>query len=235
MRVFLSGQKRFGADVLKLLLDRGDEIAGVSCPKWKNDKLDAGDVDSEPDRLWLSATGQGLPVIRPQSLNAETLPAGVDLIVAAHSHAYIGRKTRLRAGLGAIGYHPSLLPLHRGRDAVKWVVKLRDRVTGGTVYWFNNTVDGGPIAAQDFCFVRPEWDALDLWREELAPMGLRLLARVLSDVGSGRIVRVPQDHAMATWEPALDPPPLFRPDLDLLGDGGRPCEFITNRAELRRV
>jgi methionyl-tRNA formyltransferase len=235
MRVLLSGQKRFGADVLSLLLGRGDEIAGVACPRWKNDKLDPGDEDSEPDRLWLAATTQGLPVIRPQSLSAETLPAGVDLIVAAHSHAYIGRKTRLRSRLGAIGYHPSLLPLHRGRDAVKWAVKMRDRVTGGTVYWFNNTVDGGPIAAQDFCFVRPEWGALDLWREELAPMGLRLLARALSDVDAGRIVRVPQDHSLATWEPALDPPPLFRPDLDLIGDGGRPCEFITNRSELRRA
>lgn len=39
------------------------------------------------------------------------------------------------------------------------------------------TVDGGPIAAQDWCFIRPEDDARSLWSRELAPMGLRLRQR----------------------------------------------------------
>lgn len=238
--MFLSGQKRFGADALALLLARGDDVLGVACPRWRNEKLEDPDGDErhdEPDRLWLAARHHGLPRMAPRALKAETLPPGADLILAAHSHAYIGRKTRLRARHGALGYHPSLLPLHRGRDAVKWTVKLGDRVAGGTAYWFNDTVDGGPIAAQDFCLVRPEWDALDLWREELAPMGLRLLEQVLEDLDRGRVVRVPQDAALATWEPALDPPPLYRPDLELLGDGAAAAglQFAVTREALRRA
>ena len=64
---------------------------------------------------------------------------------------------------------------------------------------------------------RPEDTAEDLWRRELFPLGLRLFDRVLADIAAGRIVRIPQRHDLATWEPALDREPLFRPELPQLG------------------
>ena len=57
-----------------------------------------------------------------------------------------------------------------------------DRVAGGTVYWLDDLVDGGPIAAQDWCFVRPDDTPSTLWRRELFPMGLRLIDQVLGDL-----------------------------------------------------
>jgi methionyl-tRNA formyltransferase len=141
----------------------------------------------------------------------------LDLIVAAHSYDFIGSRTLAKTRLGGIGYHPSLLPLHRGRDAIRWTIRLHERVTGGTVYWLTKNVDAGPIAAQDYCLVPPDWDAKRLWRERLQPMGLRLLAQALGDLDQGRIVAIPQEDACATWEPALDQAPLYRPDLPQLG------------------
>ena len=126
MRVYLCGQKRFGAATLKLLLALGHDCAGVSAP------LASSSDPNRPDRLRAAAGDAGIPLMPAGMLSAETLPGGVDLIIAAHSHDFIGRKTRHRAALGAIGYHPSLLPLHRGRDAVRWALKMGDRVTGGT-------------------------------------------------------------------------------------------------------
>ena len=82
------------------------------------------------------------------------MPAGVDVIVAAHSHDFISGRVRSRAKYGAIGYHPSLLPRHRGRDAIEWALRFGDPISGGTVYWLGETMDGGPIAAQDWCWVR---------------------------------------------------------------------------------
>lgn len=205
MNIYLCGQKYFGQETLKLVLRLGHTVRGVSAPRG--------------DRLWRLAEDRGLPLREAGTLNAETLPADVDLIIAAHSHDFIGRRTRLRTKLGAIGYHPSLLPLHRGRDAVRWAVKLRERITGGSVYWLNDTVDGGPIAAQDWCFVGADETAEELWRNKLQSMGLRLFARVLDDIGRGLLVQVPQDTTIATWEPALTQPPLYRPDLLMLGVG----------------
>jgi methionyl-tRNA formyltransferase len=97
---------------------------------------------------------------------------------------------------------------------------MGDAVTGGSVYWLSDAVDSGDIAAQDWCFVRPGDTAGDLWRRDLFPMGLRLLASVLKSLAAGVMVRIPQDQALATWEPAITGvPKLRRPDLPMLTDG----------------
>lgn len=212
LRLYLCGQKQFGRDVLAALLRTEHTVVGVSAPLLNR----RGD---NRDRLRDLAEQERLPVLEAGALTADRLPDGVDVIVAAHSHDFLGRRTRAKAALGAIGYHPSLLPRHRGRDAVRWTIHLRDPIAGGSVFWLSETVDGGDLAAQDWCHVRPDDTAESLWRRALAPMGVRLLLRTVADVAAGRIVRVPQDPAVATWEPSWERPPLRRPDLLLLTDG----------------
>jgi methionyl-tRNA formyltransferase len=209
MNIYICGQKTFGLEVLKLLLRLGHNIVGVSAPP----ESPVG----RPDRLYTGAINRSLPVMASGSLNAATLPEGVDLIVCAHSHDFVGLKTRQKAKLGAIGYHPSLLPLHRGRDAIRWALKMGDRTTGGTVYWLTDTVDGGPIAAQEWCFIRPGDDPGELWRRDLMPIGLRLFERVLKDIEAGRLVKVPQNEKLATWEPSWGRQPIMKPDLIQIG------------------
>jgi methionyl-tRNA formyltransferase len=213
MRVYLCGQKAFGAAAFEAIRHAGHEIVGVSAPMWSERESD------RPDRLRACADMSGVPFLPAGMLCADLLPGGTDLIIAAHSHDFIGRETRLRAPIGAIGYHPSLLPRHRGRDAVRWAIRLRDPIAGGTVYWLSNNVDAGDIAAQDWCWVRPDDTADSLWRRELFPMGLRLLSAVLDDLSAGVRVAIPQDEDLATWEPSWSRPPLRRPDLLMLGDG----------------
>ncbi len=208
MRIFLCGQRYFGQETYELIKELGHQVVGVSAP--------AQHPDGSKDRLFERASADRVQVI-PGGLRADDLPDGVDLIVAAHSWDFISRRTRNRAALGAIGFHPSLLPLHRGRDAVRWAVKMGDRITGGSVYWLTDNVDAGPIAAQDWCFIRPDDDARSLWRRSLQPLGLRLFRQVLTDIASGLLVRVPQDASLATWEPSWDRQPVPRPDLLMLG------------------
>ena len=197
MRIMLIGQKWLGAEVLALLRAQGHDVATVAAP--------AG------DRLHEAAVAAGVPVGDPgRVLAASWVPEGVQLLVAAHAHCFITGAARQRARLGAIGYHPSLLPRHRGRDAVRWTIHMRDQVAGGTVYWMTDRADAGPVAAQEWCHVRPDDDAASLWRRELGPLGIRLLAQVVADVAVGRLVRVPQDELLATWEPAFDRPSLAK-------------------------
>lgn len=234
MNLYICGQKHFGMSVYLLAKEMGYTIVGVSSPAFRDEKLKQAFAwgDEQQDRLRQVAGRDNVPWLEAGQLREDTLPSGVDLIVAAHSHDFIGRKTRNRAKLGAIGYHPSLLPLHRGRDAVRWAVKLRERVTGGTVFWLNDTVDGGPIAAQEPVLIDPAWDAAELWREALQPLGIRLLRRVFTQVEHNVLVRIPQNHKLATWEPALDPPALYRPDLPQLGDAWSGYKVIVDANEL---
>jgi methionyl-tRNA formyltransferase len=110
---------------------------------------------------------------------------------------------------------------------------MGDVVAGGTVFWLSDAVDAGEIAAQHWCWIRPDDTAETLWRRELAPMGVRLLQRVLQDVDRGVLIRVPQDPTLATWEPSWERPPLHRPDLPLLGDGRvEPFTVLRDRAAL---
>lgn len=208
MRVHLTGSRAFGAAVLKAVLDAGHTVTGVtSLPEGRNGR---------PDRLAAAAHQAALPwsdTIGPDTVR------GADVITAAHSHAFVGRRTRA-AVAHTIGYHPSLLPLHRGRDAVRWAVRDHDRITGGTVYHLTDHIDAGPVAAQDWCFIRPDDTAETLWRRELAPLGVRLLLSVLTDLDRGLVVCVPQDPALAAWEPAMNPPRLHRPELPELPSAG---------------
>lgn len=205
MRVILAGQGAFGLAVYKDLLDSGHEIAGVWSPSTADDKL------TRKATSWSDW-------IEPR-LRVPKVVGGMraDLFVCAHSHDFISGPSLAATRLGGVGYHPSLLPLHRGRDAIRWAIHMGDRVTGGSVYWLTRNVDGGPIAAQDYCLIRPDDDASSLWRRELFPMGVRLLSEALEDLSNGVIVEVPQDEACATWEPSWDRPPLHRPDLLQIG------------------
>ena len=196
MRVMIVGQKWFGAEVLRLCLKRGDDVAAVSAPR-------------TDDRLAALATAEGLALCQAdRRMDASWVPDGVDLILCAHAHVFVTAAARGRARLGALGYHPSLLPRHRGRDAIVWALHMRDQITGGTAYWLDDGADTGDIAAQDWCWVRPGDTPESLWRDTLAPMGLRLIAEVLSALDSGQMPRRPQPPDIATWEPAFRPQKL---------------------------
>lgn len=210
LKVFISGQKYFGAEVYRLCRRLGVEVVGVCCPV----------TDRHIRRL---AEAEGVPCLPAGMLDANTMPPGVDLGIAAHSFDYVGRATRYKARLGWIGYHPSLLPRHRGRSSIEWAIKMRDAVTGGTVFWLNAGIDRGDIAYQDWCFIDPKLYAMDpkdaareLWVGDLLPMGVRLMEAALKDISSGVIIKSPQDRRFSTFEPSTDARDIYKPDMLLL-------------------
>lgn len=150
---------------------------------------------------WMMGTPEGWTILPIVGMSA--VPA-CDMAVAAYCQRFIPANVRARCGLGVLAYHPSLLPRHRGRDAVRWTIAMREPVAGGSVYWMDDGADTGPIEAQDWCHVMPGEDAAALWRRELAPMGVRLLIQAVSRLAGGERPRaVPQDERAATWEPAF--------------------------------
>lgn len=135
----------------------------------------------------------------------------------------IGKKTRYIPRLGWLGYHPSLLPRHRGRSSIEWAIRMHDAITGGTFFWLNAGIDRGDIAYQDWCFIPPEYylapkkGASNLWRDELLPMGLRLFEKAFEDISRGIIQRKPQDKRFSTFEPDTNVKDIHKPDLLMIG------------------
>ncbi|MFE5074272.1 formyltransferase family protein [Streptomyces halstedii] len=212
MNIFISGRGAFAVQVAEALDDAGHTLLGAASPALRKGRTD----DADPmawDRVRAWAFPRDIPWTEASELREHHIPEKADIIVAAHSHAFIGRRTRARAGVAVIGYHPSLLPLHRGRDAIRWAIRDGDKVTGGSVYHLTERTDGGPVAAQEHVLIPPDATAESLWREHLAPLGVRLLLRVVNDLANDVRIEVPQDEKLATWEPSMDSAPLYKPEL----------------------
>jgi len=140
----------------------------------------------------------------PKFVTASEIAPNTDLIVTAHSHARVTRGALAAAKLGGIGYHPSLLPRHRGKAAVEWTIKEGDPIAGGTIYHLADRMDAGAIAAQEWCFVRKGETARELWERALAPLGLKLLADVIDYVKVHKALPAKiQDEQFATSAPSL--------------------------------
>jgi glycine cleavage system regulatory protein/folate-dependent phosphoribosylglycinamide formyltransferase PurN len=195
MKCTLVGSRYFGAAVFQALRkDGAAEIGRVVAP-------------AADDRLAIAAQSANVPVhilTNPKMVPGDAIADGTDLIVAAHTHARVSDEALARSRLGGIGYHPSLLPRHRGIAAVEWTILEGDPIAGGSVYHLSEGWDAGAIAAQDWCFVMKGETARELWERALAPMGLALLTRVVRDAAaSGELPAHPQDERFATKAPMI--------------------------------
>ena len=195
MKCVLVGSRFFGATVFEALRRRdGVEFVGIVAP-------------TSDDRLALAARAAGLAVHvleNPKVVPGEAIPEGTDLILAAHTHARVSNEALRRSRLGGIGYHPSLLPRHRGIAAVEWTILQGDAIAGGSIYHLADGWDAGAIAAQDWCFVAQGETARELWERALAPMGIELLARVVRHAREhGQLPAHAQDPRFATQAPMI--------------------------------
>ena len=195
MKIALVGSRFFGASVLEALRQvKGVEISCVV-------------TIAADDRLALAAQKAGIPVhiqANPKTVPGEAIAEGTDVIIAAHTHARISDEALARARLGGVGYHPSLLPRHRGIAAVEWTILSGDPIAGGSVYHLADGWDKGGIAAQDWCFVAKNDDARSLWERSLAPMGLKLLCDVVSHARDfDKLPASVQDESFATKAPMI--------------------------------
>ena len=190
MKCALVGSRFFAASVFEALRkEEGIEFTSIVAP-------------AADDRLALAAKAAGVAVHildNPKIVPGKAIAAGTDLIIAAHTHARVSDEALSRSKLGGVGYHPSLLPRHRGIAAVEWTILEGDSIAGGSVYHLADGWDAGAIAAQDWCFVKKGETARELWERALAPMGLALLTKVAHHARlQGTLPAFPQDPRFAT-------------------------------------
>lgn len=193
-RVILAGTRSFGAACLSKLLEGWAQVECVVAPRG----------DALHNAALYDRALPTVPELVPE-LVEEIRP---DLIVGAHMHQYIGRRSRAATRYGAVIGHPSLLPRHRGKSAVEWTIRMGDPSAGFTWFVADSGVDTGHIITQAHTLVVPGMTASDLWRERLFPMGVALLPKAVDlDLV---VTAQPQDTRCATWEPSLDDVPNLR-------------------------
>jgi methionyl-tRNA formyltransferase len=201
MRIVLIGQAAFGAKTLEALSPGGEEIVAVYT---RPDKPGA-----KPDPLKELAQSKGILVLQPPSYKSDHVFAQYkelqpDLTILAFVTDIIPARYFETATHGAICYHPSLLPRHRGGSAINWAVIMGDARTGLTIFCPDGGIDTGPILLQKEVAIGPEDTTGSLYFNHLFPMGIEAIVEAVELIKEERAPRVPQDEAGSTYEPLCD-------------------------------
>jgi len=198
LRIAIMGQAAFGAKVLETLSDRGEVIIAAWLPQ--------GKAGGKPDPLKTAADGRGIPAFQPESYRTPgTLEAfrstNPDLLIMAFvtdiiPPSFFGIPTQ-----GAICYHPSILPRHRGGSAINWAVIMGDRETGISIFWPDAGIDTGPVLLRKRILIGPEDTTGALYFNRLFPLGVEAIVKSVGLIKEGRAPRMVQDKGVATYEP----------------------------------
>ena len=197
MRIVLIGQAAFGEAVLKSLLDRGQQVVGVSTPP---------DREGRADPLKTEAHSNGIPWLPTRELRRDETYRQFtawqpDLGVMAFVTDILPEGVLEEPRLGTIQYHPSLLPRHRGASAMNWAIVMGETKTGLTIFWPDKGIDTGPILLQKEVEIDPDDTVGSLYFNKLFPLGVEALVEAVELVKQGRAPRIPQNESQATYEP----------------------------------
>ena len=123
------------------------------------------------------------------------------LFVLANSTRIVRKAEREAPQLGTICFHPSVLPRHRGRDAVYWTIKMGDSETGVSWFWIDDGIDTGPVAIARGIPLPAGMRPRDVYEQLLVPLGVEAFEELLDKLEAGNVPRIVQDESLATYEP----------------------------------
>jgi methionyl-tRNA formyltransferase len=197
VKIVIIGQSDFGKAAFEAFVARGEQVAAVFCNVER--------PGARPDALATAAQAAGVPVHRFASLRSseahEAMRASApQLIVMAYVVQFAPQSLLAIAPLGAIQYHPSLLPKHRGPSAIGWAIAHGEKRTGLTIFRPTDGLDEGPVILQKSCDIGPDESLGDVYFDKLFPMGVAALLEAADLVAAGKAVEQPQDEAHASYE-----------------------------------
>jgi len=201
MRIIIIGQAPFGAKVLEGLLEKEEEIVAAYIPP----EQPGGRLDP----LKEAALANEIPVFQPVSYKDDQVfeeyrRLKPDLTILAFVTDIIPVPYFDVPTNGAICYHPSILPRHRGASAINWAVMMGDTRTGLTVFWPDGGIDTGPILLQKEVDIGPEDTTGSLYFNHLFPLGVEAILESVDLIKEDRAPKTIQSKDGATYEPPCD-------------------------------
>jgi methionyl-tRNA formyltransferase len=99
---------------------------------------------------------------------------------------------------GIVGFHPTELPMNRGRHPLIWALALGLRETASTFFFMADAPDSGPILSQVKLPIHDDDDARSLY-SRVTDTALKQLTELTRGLGDGTLVAVPQDQMRASY------------------------------------
>ena len=101
---------------------------------------------------------------------------------------------------GVIGFHPTLLPVGRGSAPIINSILFKVKMSGATMFFYNNKVDAGDIISQRHFYIADKDYAIDVY-DKYVNAGIKLIRFYLPMLGNGELSRRQQNEKEATYFP----------------------------------
>jgi methionyl-tRNA formyltransferase len=198
LRIIFAGSGEFGLPTLNALLSLGHDVVQVIS---QPDRPAGRGKQMTPTPLAQRALEAGLPLLRTDSINRETLPAADVMVVIAFGQK-ISDAVVNAPRLGSVNLHASRLPRYRGAAPINWAILRGETTTGNSVIRLAQRMDAGAVLGQSSLAIGELETAGEL-HDRLSADGATLVPRVLSELAAGTAREVPQDESLATQAPKL--------------------------------
>lgn len=203
MRVVFMGTPAFSVPILQALVDGGHQVAGVFTQPDKP-KGRGGKVTMSPVKEF--AQKKSIPVYQPVKMRLDGLEPlralEPEICVTAAFGQILSQAVLDVPALGTVNVHTSLLPRHRGAAPVEWTILQGETESGVTTMFTDAGIDTGDMLLQRKVDIGPEETAGEL-TDRLSLLGAELLLETLRRIEAKDCPRVPQNHALMTYDPKI--------------------------------
>ena len=205
MRILFMGTPDFALFSLRALVEAGENVIGVVT---QPDKPKGRGYTLTPPPVKVYATEQGLPVYQPATLRGEDFSAllselAPDLIVVVAFGKILPASVLDYPKYGCINVHGSLLPEYRGAAPMQRAIIDGKRETGITTMFMDVGLDTGDMLLVEKIEIAPN-DNFETVHDKLGACGARVLLRTLDELRAGRLNRIRQDDALATYAAKIE-------------------------------
>jgi len=166
MRIVFVGSVLFSRSMLELLVSEGANIVGVITRKNSSFNADYTDISD-------IAIRKNIPYTYVDNINGPSCITWVEQLIPdvifCFGWSFLIKKPFLSiAPMGVIGFHPTLLPLNRGRHPLIWAKALGLNKSGTTFFFMDEGADTGDILDQMSFDIYFEDDALSLYNKMIS-------------------------------------------------------------------
>lgn len=205
MKMWYMGSGSWGAQCLRELarLSYNPELVITSGPRPSGRGLRRKPNDVEEMAYWLD-----IEVRRSENINDDVIIKeklmlnSPELIVVIDFGQKIKEPFLSTPKFGCINLHPSLLPKYRGAAPIQRAIMDGQQITGVTVFRLTESLDAGPILAQNKVYIDLD-DTAGTLGEKLRCRGIELLINTLDALPKGIYEFREQDESEATYAPKI--------------------------------
>jgi methionyl-tRNA formyltransferase len=197
-KIVFIGSVEFSAKALKRIVDAGGNVVAVIS------REDTG-FNSDYANLQPVAQKMGIDYYTHNNINSkesiETIQSYQPDLICCFGWSYLLKRQLLNIPrIGVLGYHPSALPLNRGRHPNIWAMVLGLHETASSFFMMEEGADTGDIVSQEKIKIEYQDNARSLY-DKTSKVALSQITHIVKEFNlKGDLPKRKQDHSLAnTW------------------------------------